>query len=139
MREMRYEEPALAELRMPDLLRELALQTATLVRQEMELARAEITQKGEVVGKSASFFATTTLFGLGAFGTLTIMLIAALALVMPIWASALVITVVYAAIASVAALLGKSSLKAMNPVPEQTLESVRGDVNAVRTGIERGR
>ena len=62
-----------------ELLKQLSNDTATLVKQEMALARAEITQQGKRAGLGAGLVGGAGLFGLGAFGALTACVIALLA------------------------------------------------------------
>lgn len=136
---LRPDEPVGAERPLPELLRQLATDTATLVRQEMELARAELSQKGKQAAASGGMFGAAAAFGIGAFGALTAAIIAALALIMPLWAAALVVTAIYAGVAAIAALRGKAALKKLAPpVPEQTVASIRQDVETVRAGVKRG-
>jgi uncharacterized membrane protein YqjE len=112
-----------------DLLRHLSEQTATLVRQELELAKAELTEKGKRVGIGAGMFGGATIFGAYALGALTACLILVLATAIDGWLAALIVAVVYAAIAGVLALAGKSKVQqATPPVPEQTVDSVKEDV-----------
>ena len=63
-----------------DLVRDLSQQTSTLVRQELELARVELTQKGKTAGIGAGMFGGAGLFGFFAFAALTTAIIAALSL-----------------------------------------------------------
>ena len=71
---------------------------------------------------------------------LTTTVIAALELVMPLWLAALIVTVVYAAVAGVLALRGRDKIKeAAPPVPEQTQESVKEDVQWAKTRAKSGR
>lgn len=112
-----------------DLLRQLSDQTATLVRQEMELAKAELTVKGKRVGIGAGMFGGAGVVGAYALGALTACLILVLATAIAPWLAALIVAVVYAAIAGVLALMGKSKVQqATPPVPEQTVDSVKEDV-----------
>jgi MFS family permease len=112
-----------------ELVKQLSEQTSTLVRQELELARAEMTQKGKVAGIGAGMFGAAGLFGLLALGALTACFILALAEAVDGWLAALIVTAVYAAIAGVLALTGKNKIQeAGPPVPEQAKESVRRDV-----------
>jgi len=132
--------PEYANLPLPELLRQLSTDTATLVRQEMQLARAEITQKGKQAQSSLTGFGTAALAGLGAFGALTAFFIALLALWMPVWLAALIVTVIYGVVAFVAARSGKKALEEVgSPVPTQTVETVKEDVDAVRAGVRRAR
>ena len=118
----------------PDLLKQLSTETSTLVKQELDLAKAEMTEKGKQAGKGAGMFGAAGLFGLGAFGALTACLIAALAtFVGPTWVAALIVTLVYAAIAGVLAMRGKKEMQQMGaPVPEQTIETVKTTPEAIR-------
>jgi hypothetical protein len=112
-----------------DLLRQLSEQTATLVRQELELAKAEVIVKGKRVGIGAGMFGGASVFGVYAFGALTACLILALSTALDAWLAALIVAVVYAAIAGVLALTGKTKVQqATPPVPEQTVDSVKEDV-----------
>lgn len=131
--------PPYAELPLPDLLRQLSSDMATLVRQEIALARAELTERGKQVAGSAVGFGAAALLGLGAFFALTTTLIALLALVLPLWAAALIVTIMYGAVAAVAALAGKKALGKMAPPLPQTIDTLKEDARAVRAGIARGR
>ena len=106
-----------------ELLKDLSDHTTTLVKQEMELAKAELQEKGKQAGLGAGMFGGAGLFGLGAFAALTACLIAALDQAMEIWLAALVVAVAYAVIAAVLAITGKQKVKqAVPPVPEQAAE-----------------
>ncbi len=123
-----------------ELLRELSQQTTDLVRQEIDLAKAEIGEKGKQAGIGAGMFGGAGLFGVGAFAALTTCIIAALQLAMPVWVAALIVTVAYGAIAAVLGLQGKQKVQeAGPPVPEQTKDSVREDVQWAKTRARSGR
>src|SRR5436305_1685532 len=104
----RGDESALSDQPMADLLRQLSDQTSTLVRKELELARAEMTVKGKQAGKGAGMFGGAGLFGLYALGALTACVILALSTAMDGWIAALIVAAVYAAVAGVLALVGKN-------------------------------
>ena len=132
--------PAQADRSIPELLQKLATETTLLVRQELQLAQAELTQKVKRAGGSAASFSVSAIFALGAFGALTATFIVALALLLSLWAAALIVTLVYAVIAAVTAQRGLASLKKVRAlVPEQTIETLQEDVEAVRAGVQRGR
>jgi len=123
-----------------ELLRDLSDHTTTLVKQEMELAKAELQEKGKQAGLGAGMFGGAGLFGLGAFAAVTACLIAALDQVMEIWLAALVVAVAYAAIAAVLAMTGKQKVKqAVPPVPEQAKDSVKEDMEWAKTQARSGR
>jgi hypothetical protein len=112
-----------------ELMRELSQQTSTLVRQEMELARLELTQKGKRAGIGAGMFGAAGGLGFYALGALTACFVLALATVMTGWLAALIVAVVYGAIAGGLALTGKNKVQqAVPPVPEQATTSVKEDV-----------
>jgi uncharacterized membrane protein YqjE len=123
-----------------ELLKRLSDETTTLVKQEVELAKAELQEKGKRAGVGAGMFGGAGLFGVAAFAALTACVIAALDLAMALWLAALIVAVVYAAVAGVLALRGKQKVKeATPPVPEQARESVKEDVEWAKTRARSGR
>jgi uncharacterized membrane protein YqjE len=117
-----------------DLLRQLSEQTTTLVRQEIELAKVELTEKGKKAGIGAGMFGGAGALGFYALGAFTACLILALATAVAGWLAALIVTVVYGAIAGVLALTGKKKVtEATPPVPEQAVDSTKEDVRWVKT------
>ena len=131
---------ALTEPSVPELMRQLSDQTATLVRQELELAKAELTVKGKRVGIGAGMFGAAGVFGLYALGAFTAAVILALSLAMTGWLAALIVTAVYGAVAGGLALSGKSNVRrGVPPVPEQTVETVREDVDVAKRRAQEGR
>ena len=122
-----------------ELLKELSNQTSTLVRQELQLAKAEMAEKGKKAGLGAGLFGGAGVVGFLALGALTACLIAALDTGMATWLAALIVAVVYAAIAGVLALRGRQKVKEATPVaPEQTMESVKEDVQWAKTRAKSG-
>ena len=117
-----------------ELLKELSNQTSTLVRQELQLAKAEMAEKGKKAGLGAGLFGGAGVVGFLALGALTACLIAALDTGMATWLAALIVAVVYAAIAGVLALVGrKKAQEATPPAPEQAIESTKEDVQWAKT------
>lgn len=113
-------------------------QISELVREEMQLARAEMTQKGKRFGKGGGLFGAAGLLGILAAQALVATCIAALALVLPVWASALILTAVLAAMAAVTALAGKKQIdEAGAPLPEKTIGSVRADLTEIKEKAQR--
>src|SRR4051794_24260383 len=128
-------EPSAAEL-----VKQLSEQTSRLVRQEVELAKAELTVKGKRAGAGAGMFGGAGASGLYALGALTAAAIAALALAMATWLAALIIAVLWAAIAGVLALTGRSKVQqAMPPVPKDSVDSVKEDVQWTKARAQQGR
>jgi len=123
-----------------DLMKDLSEQTSTLVRKEVELAKAELAVKGKRAGVGAGMFGGAGLFGLFAFGCLTATLILALATAVAPWLAALIVTLVYGAIAGVLALQGKNKVQeATPPIPERAVDSTKEDVEWVKTRAKSAR
>ena len=117
-----------------ELLKDLATETSTLVRQEIDLAKAEMTDRGKRAGKGAGMLAAGAVAALLALGALTAGLIAALDLAMPTWLAALIVTAIHGAIAGVLVQIGRKQVQeAAPPVPEDTIESVKEDVQWAKT------
>jgi uncharacterized membrane protein YqjE len=123
-----------------ELTRELTEQTSRLAQKEIELAKAELSAKGKQAGIGIGAFGgagLVTLIGLGALVATVILL---LATAMTAWLAALIVTVVLLAIAGVLALFGKSKVKkAGSPVPEQTVETVKQDIQEAKSRAQEGR
>jgi VIT1/CCC1 family predicted Fe2+/Mn2+ transporter len=113
-----------------DLTRDLSL----LVRQELELAKAEMSQKGRTAAPGLGMIGAAGVVGLVAAGALTAFLILVLALFLPEWLAALIVGVVLAAAAYVLVQQGKKRVReAGKPVPEQAIETVKEDVEWAKT------
>jgi hypothetical protein len=123
-----------------ELLRQLSEQTTRLVRQEIELGKAELTEKGKKAGIGAGMFGGAGALAFYAFGALTACLILALATAVDGWLAALIVAVVYGAAAGVLALTGKQKVtEATPPVPEQAVDSTKEDVRWVKTRAKAAR
>ena len=123
-----------------ELLKELSDHTTSLVRKEIELAKAELGEKGKKAGQGAGMFGGAGLFAVFAFGALTTCIIVALDSAVELWLAALIVAVVYGAIAGVLALQGRNKVQeAGPPVPEQATESVKEDVQWAKTQARSGR
>ncbi|GAA2902362.1 membrane protein [Actinoplanes cyaneus] len=123
-----------------ELVNRLSEQVTTLVRDELTLARMEMVEKGKKAGKGAGLLGASGVLAMYGLGALLVTGGAALALVMPVWAAALIVTVVLFAAAGVAALIGKNQVKqAVPPAPEEAVASGREDVNTFMSAARSGR
>lgn len=123
-----------------ELLRQLSEQTTRLVRQEMELARVELTAKGKRAGLGAGMFGAAGVLGFYALGALTAAIILAISLAVTGWLAALIVAAAYGAVAGVLALNGRARVKqGVPPTPEQTVQTVREDVQVARERVREGR
>ena len=130
----------LRERSIGELLKQLSQETTTLVRQELELAKAEMAQKGKQAGVGAGMFGGAGVSALLGLGALTAAAIAALDAAMPLWLAALIVGLVWLAVAGVLALQGRTKVQAATPpVPEQTQESVKEDVEWAKTQAKSAR
>ena len=105
---MTVDSRSLSDRSVADLLKQASDQTTTLVRQEIELAKAELTTKGKQVGLGAGMFGGAGVFGVYAFGALTAAIILALGLAVTGWLAAVIVAVIYAAVAGGLALQGNA-------------------------------
>ena len=123
-----------------ELFKQLSEQTTRLVHQELELAKAELTQKGRQAGAGAGLFGGAGALGLAALGALTACCILALNAIMPAWLAALLVAVVDGVVAFVLVKQGQARMKAAGPpVPTQTIETVKEDVEWARTQMRSDR
>ena len=123
-----------------ELVKQLGEQTSDLARQEVELAKAELTEKGRAIGIGAGAFGAAGLVALFAVGALTAALILALAEAVDGWLAALIVFVVYAAIAGGLALFGRREVEqGTPPTPERAIETTKEDIERVKQGAKEGR
>jgi hypothetical protein len=118
-----------------ELVQSIIAEATLLIRQEMRLALAESKPKLARAGAGAGLLIVAAVFGLGAFGALTAALIIALALIVPPWLAALIVTLGYVLVCAVAARQGIAAVKSAGSlVPAQTLQTLKEDV-AVLTHV----
>jgi uncharacterized membrane protein YqjE len=121
-----------------ELVRQSAEQISRLVRDELALAKAEMTEKGKKAGVGAGLLGGGGVVALFGVAALLATVILALAEAMPGWLAALIVTVVLFAAAGVLALLGRRRLQqATPPVPQETVRSVKADIDEVKERAHR--
>ena len=116
-----------------ELVKDLSQQTSTLVRKEIELAQAELQQRGKVAGKGAGMLGGAAVAGLLALGALTAALIALLDKAMATWVAALIVMALWAIVAFVLAKAGQKSLQQATPPAPQPIETVKEDIQWAKT------
>jgi hypothetical protein len=117
-----------------ELLKQLAQETSTLVRQELDLARAEMSQKGRTAAPGLGMLGGAGAAALLALGAFTAFLILALDGAMPNWLAALVVALAYGIVGAVLYFRGKDRVEDAGPlVPEQTTETLKEDVEWAKT------
>jgi uncharacterized membrane protein YqjE len=116
-----------------ELVKDLASQTSTLVRQEIQLAQAEVTEKGKRAGKGAGMLAGAAVAALLMLGALTALIIVVLDSFMALWLAVLIVTVLWGIVAAVLASAGRKEMKAATPPAPQTVETVKEDIQWAKT------
>jgi uncharacterized membrane protein YqjE len=116
-----------------ELVKDLASQTSTLVRQEIKLAQAEVTEKGKLAGKGAGMMAGAAVAALLMLGALTALLIVVLDSFLALWLAVLIVTVLWGVVAAVLAQAGRKALQSATPPAPQTVETVKEDIQWAKT------
>jgi uncharacterized membrane protein YqjE len=119
-----------------DLIKALSTDLSTLMRQELRLAQAEMTDKGKAAGIGIGMFGAAGLFALLGLLALTTTVIALLATTMKVWIAALIVTAVYVLIAGALALIGRNKVSQATPLaPEQTTETLKEDAQWAKAQV----
>jgi hypothetical protein len=121
-----------------ELVKQLSEQVSRLVRDELRLAQLEMTRKGKRAGLGVGMLGGGGLIALYGLACLVTAAIIGLAAAVPAWLAALIVGVVLLAASAVAAILGRGQLRRAAPaVPEQTVESVKADVEEIKESVHR--
>lgn len=120
-------EPSLGEL-----FGQLAQETGSLVRQEVQLAKVEITNKATSAGRNVGLIAVGGALTHAGFLVLLAAGVAGLQAVMPIWAAALVVGVVVLGLGYALMMKGVGALKLLDPVPEKTVQTMKDNQSWVK-------
>lgn len=117
------------------IVHRLSEQIPDLVRSELRLAQAELTEKGKAAGLGVGLFSAAGILGLFAFGTLIAAAILTLTLALPGWAAALIVAGVLLVAAGIVALVGKKEVAGATPAaPQRALAGVKQDVATLKGG-----
>ncbi|MEW2449201.1 phage holin family protein [Streptomyces parvulus] len=121
-----------------ELVQRASQQLTELVRAELRLAQAEMKEKGRRYGKGGGLFGGAGVVGFLMLQALVATAIAGLAVPLPVWAAALIVTGVLGVIAAVMALTGKKQVsQAAPPTPQQTIDNVKADVTEIKRSAHR--
>ena len=121
-----------------ELVKDLSEQVSHLIKDEMRLAQLEMTRKGKQAGLGIGLFAGSGGIAVYGLGCLIACAVIAIASVLAAWLAALIVGVALLLVAGAAALLGKGRLsKATPPVPEETIGSVKADVDEIKERTHR--
>jgi uncharacterized oligopeptide transporter (OPT) family protein len=115
-----------------DVLQNIVQDLRDIVRSEIQLARAEMSEKATEAGKGAGTLGAAAVIGLLAGAALVTTCIAAWAIIVPVWAAALIMSFILGVAASIAYSRGRDKLKHVNPTPERTARTLREDMQWAR-------
>jgi len=134
-----HDSPA-SEVSVGELVSRASEQLTTLVRDEMRLAQTELAQKGRRSGVGLGLFGGAGAVAWFGAGALVAAVIFGLSLVVAPWLAAVIVGLALLLIASVLAIIGKREMSQATPVlPEESMQSVRRDVEAVKDGLHHDR
>lgn len=126
----------LTEQSTAELVHRASEQMSRLVRDELALAKAELVEKGKHAGIGIGLFGGAGAFAFYGVGALIATGILLLALVLPAWLAALIVTVALFLCAAIMALVGKRQVsRAVPPVPEAAASGLKADVGAVKDAV----
>ena len=127
--------PAPQEPTLGGLVHDLSQQLPELIRSELRLAQAEVTEKGKRAGFGVGMFSAAGLLAFFALATLIATAVIALSEVVPLWAAGLIVAAVLLVAAAVAALVGKQKVSEATPAkPEKAIEGLKEDIATVKGG-----
>jgi len=118
-----------------ELVQNIVADVQGLIRSEIRLAKTELKEDASATGRASSLLAGGLVFGFYAIGFLLLTVVYALATAMPNWLAALIVGVVVAIVAVVLAMLGYQRVKQVNFKPEQTVDTVKEDVEWVKQRV----
>jgi hypothetical protein len=119
------EHTATGERSVAELFRELASETGTLVRHEVELAALEMTHKATSAGRQLAFVAAGSLLAVVSLLTLLLALVLGLGTMLALWLAALLVGLVVAVIAFGVTAKGVAGLRSMDLKPKQTIQTIQ--------------
>jgi len=110
-----------------ELFSELAGETSALIRNEMELAKVEVTQKVAHAGRDVALIAAGSALAYAGLLALIAAIMIGLDKFIPLWLSALVVGLVVIGIGYFLVQKGLTALKKLDPTPRQTIETLKED------------
>lgn len=115
-----------------ELMSQLSSQTSRLVRDELRLAQKEFQESAKHAGIGAGLISIAGLFAFLGLATVIAAAVAALSLVLPVWAAALIVAVVLFIVAGIAAMVSKKQVDEVTPAAPRTTETVKADIQEIK-------
>jgi Flp pilus assembly protein TadB len=129
---MSVEPKPAADASIGELMRQLSAQTSRLVRDEMRLAQKEFQESAKHAGIGAGLFSVAGLLAFFGLATVIAAAVAALSLVLAVWAAALIVGAVLFIAAGIAALVGRNQAEEVTPAAPRTVETVKADIQELK-------
>ena len=121
-----------------ELVKQLSEQVSALVRDELKMAKLEVTRKGRFAGLGMGMYGASGLVALYAIACVIAAVIIAIAGEIRPWLAALIVGLALFVVSGVAALMGRSRMRRATPLmPEQAVEGTKADVEEVKEGMHR--
>jgi uncharacterized membrane protein YqjE len=121
-----------------ELLSDVTTEIATLFRHEVELAKAETSEQVSRAAKAGGMMGAAAVVGLLDLILFSFAAAWALAEVVPTGVAFLIVAVVFAIVAAALAMAGKKRIASINPVPTQTVQTLKTDVQVAKDSFARG-
>ena len=119
-----------------ELIGDVADDFGRLVRQQLELAKVEMKEQAVTAGRAGAMLVVAAVAGLLVAMSLSFALAAALAEVMPPGWAGLIVAIIWAVIGAIAYTTGRQRLRAVSPVPQKTVETLKEDMQWLRNPTE---
>jgi Flp pilus assembly protein TadB len=120
-------QPAIGEL-----MSQLSSQTSRLIRDEMRLAQKEFQESARHAGIGAGLFSVAGLLAFFGAAAVIAAAVAALSLVLPVWAAALIVGAILFIAAGIAAMVGRGQAQDVTPAAPKTVETVKADIQELK-------
>ena len=121
-----------------ELLSDVTSEVATLFRKEVELAKAETTEQVSRAAKAGGMLGAAAVIGFLDLILFSFAAAWALSEIVPEGVAFAIVAVVFAIVAGALAMAGKKRLANVNPVPNQTVQTLRADVQVAKDSFARG-
>ena len=116
-----------------DVLQDILANVQTIIRSEVRLAKAEVTEEATKAGRAAGMMAGGAVAGLFTIWLLLLTILFALATVIPMWGAALLLFAVMGAVTAFMLTAGKKRFDTVHAKPEKTIETVKENVEWVKS------
>jgi VIT1/CCC1 family predicted Fe2+/Mn2+ transporter len=129
---MSVESRQAADPSMGELMTQFSSQVSRLIRDELRLAEKEFQESAKHAGVGAGLFSAAGLLAFFGAATFIAAAVAALSLVLAVWAAALIVGAVLFVAAGVAAVVGRSQAREATPAAPRTVETVKADIQELK-------